>query len=356
MPMDGLTDRIHVVGRLAVPAVALVLAASLPGLITSSYYLDLLSQCCIYAILALGLNVIFGYAGQLSLGHAGFWGIGAYSSALLTVDQGWSVLPAMAVGMAISATAALVLGTVTRNLGSHYLALATLAFTGMVQLILNNTISLTQGPNGISGIPPLGLGGLQATTQTQQYYVLLGALVVVAAFCYRWQTSRYGRQAVALKRSPTAARSLGVNTATVKVVNLVISAIIASLAGTLYAHYVGFVSPDVFGFSELFKMVTMVIIGGMATTGGPIVGAALLVFAPEWFRVFSDYWQLVYAILLLVLILRMPYGIWGLVLRLAARTRNVSGRTEPDRSGSALSSATEPTELAGAPKGSQEHD
>ena len=344
----GPADRAGSIGRPAAATVVVVVAALLPVLINSPYYQDLLSQCCIYAILALGLNVIFGYAGQLSLGHAGFWGIGAYSSALLTVDLDWPVPAAMLVGMAISAAAALILGTVTRNLGSHYLALATLAFTGMVQLILNNTISLTKGPNGISGIPALGIGGLEATTQTQQYYVVLGALLLVAVFCYRWQTSRYGRQAIALKRSPTAARSLGVNTASVKVVNLVISAIIASLAGTLYAHYVGFISPDVFGFNELFKMVTMVIIGGMATTGGPIVGAMLLVFAPEWFRVFADYWQLVYAVLLLVLILRMPYGIWGLLLRLTTRRRT---RLTPPRTGPAGPPSTAVSDVARAEGG-----
>ncbi|WP_310961280.1 branched-chain amino acid ABC transporter permease [Nocardioides terrisoli] len=286
------------------------------------YYLDLFTLCCLYGILVLGLNIIFGYTGQLALSHVGFWGIGAYVSALLTVDLGWWSGWAMALGMVVCAALAAPLGIITRNLAGHYLALATLVFTGIVQLLLLNWVGLTKGPNGIGGIPPLGVGGFVAESPLARYYLMLAALIVVAVFTWRWQTSCYGRRAAAMKRSELAARSLGVDTSQLKVVSLMVSAAIASFAGSLYAHYLGYVSPDVFGFAEMFKMVTMIIIGGLATVGGPIVGAALLVMAPEWFRGFQQYWQLIYAVLLLVLVLRMPYGIWGLVLRLRDNLRH----------------------------------
>jgi branched-chain amino acid transport system permease protein len=301
--------------RIVVPAGALVVAFLMPSMISDFYYLDLLGQACIYAILVLGLNMTFGYTGQISLGHVGFWGIGAYTSALLTVDHGWSLVPAMLVGMAISIVAAAPLGILTRNLGGHYLTLATLAFAAIVQLFLLNWVELTEGPNGLGGIPPLGLGGFTVEAPEAEYYFLLCCLVIVTAFCWRWQNGRYGRRSLALKGHDLAARSLGIDTAQVKVVSLMISAGIASFAGSLYAHYVGYISPDIFGFAEMFKMVAMIIIGGLATIGGPIVGASLLVFAPEWFRAFEQYWQLIYAVLLLVLVLRMPWGVWGLVVR-----------------------------------------
>jgi branched-chain amino acid transport system permease protein len=304
--------------RLTVAVAALVIAVLLPAMVSDFYYLDLLGLACLYAILVLGLNMTFGYTGQLSLGHVGFWGIGAYTSALLTVDHGWSPLSAMVAGMALSAVAAAPLGIFTRNLSGHYLALATLAFAAIVQVVLFNWVELTGGPNGVGGIPPLGLGGLVADTPETKYYSLLGALLLVGLFSWRWQNGRYGRRSIALKGNELAARSLGIDTAQVKVVSLVISAAIASFAGSLYAHYVGYISPDVFGFTEMFKMIAMIIIGGLATVGGPIVGAVLLVFAPEWFRAFEEYWQLIYAVLLLFLVLRMPYGVWGLLLRIPA--------------------------------------
>lgn len=313
-----------------------VVAVLVPVVVTDAYLLDLFCLIAIYVLLCLGMNFTFGYTGQISLAHVAFWAIGAYSTAILTAVSGWPPLLAALAGVVLAVAVAAPVGLSTKRLSGHYLALGTLAVTAIVQLLLLNQIDLTGGTNGLGGIPPAGIGPLEADGPVSRYYVLVAVVGLGALVAWRWQTSRYGRMCLALRDSELVARSLGVGTGGLKVTTLMISAAYAAVAGSLYAHHVQFVSPDVFGFGELFKIVTMLIVGGLGTIGGAFLGPMVVVFAQEWFRELDEYWQLVYAVLLLVLVLRLPSGLVGALrlvrrrVRSAPQDRAVEPAAEPE--------------------------
>ncbi len=302
--------------RRALVMSTLTFAVTVPLFGVSNYNLSLFALALIYVLLTLGFNFTFGYTGQLSLGHIGFWAIGAYATALLTTEHGWASITAALFGMLIAAAAALMLGLLTRQLRSHYLALASLAFAAIIQIVANQYVELTGGPNGISGIPPLGLGGWEVTSPTGIYYVLLAFAVAGAAFAWKWQRSRYGRRSVALETGDLVTQSVGVEVGRLKLLTLVISAVFAAIAGSLYAHVAGFISPDAFNLHQMFVVLSMLVVGGSGTVSGAIIGSILLTMLPEWFRAFDRYWQFVYGVALLLIVLRMSYGVVGLITRL----------------------------------------
>lgn len=312
------------VRRLAALLVVAVGALALPFVITSPYEMGVLLQALIFCVLVLGFNFTLGFTRRISLGHIGFWAIGAYATGLLTTKAEMSGVLAMLVGVAVAGVLALCLALLTNGLHAHYLALATLGFGQIVQIVATNWVEFTEGSNGVLGIPPFSVGGYEFTGLRQQYFLAAGFAAVGVLFTHRFVTSKSGRDAFALRQSEIAAASLGIQTDRVKTVTLVISAVFGSVAGSLYAHTYGYISPDAFTFAAMLLVLAMLVVGGPGTLSGPIIGAVLLTYLPEWLRVGDEYRLLGYGILLFVMVLWAPRGIAGLV---STAVKAVVGRT-----------------------------
>jgi branched-chain amino acid transport system permease protein len=291
---------------------ALALAAlTLPLWLQSAYHLHVAIMAAIFGVLALSLNLLLGYTGQLSLGHAGFFGIGAYTSALLTLKLEWSFWPALAAAIALTAAAGWLIGRLSLKLRGAYFVLVTISFAGVVSLVSVNWIELTNGPLGLPGVPAPELLGWSLRTKTAYYYLVLAALALSYLVCARLVRSRIGRAMVALRENEPLAESIGVEVTHYLVLAAVVSAAMAGLGGSLYAHYTRFVSPEVFLFTYTVTMVIMVVAGGKGTLAGPIVGAVLFTALPETLRAVTSWqWQmLAYGVLLVLLVFFLPRGI-----------------------------------------------
>jgi branched-chain amino acid transport system permease protein len=296
--------------------IVLAVAVTAPFWVWNPYHLHTLIMAGIFAVLALSLNLLLGYTGQLSLGHAAFFGIGAYASALLTVKLEWSPWIGLVVAVALPALAGLVIGRLALKIRGAYFVLLTISFAGVVSLVSVNWMELTNGPLGLPGVPPLeialpGLPELPLRTKSAYYYVVLAAVALCYLVCLGLVRSRVGRALVALRENETLAASVGINVTHYLVLATVISAAMAGLGGGLYAHYTRFVSPEVFLFTYTVTMVIMVVAGGKGTLTGPIVGAVLFTALPEVLREATSWqWQmLLYGILLVVVLFFMPQGI-----------------------------------------------
>ena len=297
-------------------ALVLAVAASAPFWVWNPYHLHTLIMAGIFAVLALSLNLLLGYTGQLSLGHAAFFGIGAYASALLTVKLEWSAWIGLLAAVLLPALTGWGIGRLALKLRGAYFVLLTISFAGVVSLVSVNWMDLTNGPLGIPGVPALavalpGLPELSLRSKPAFFYVVLLAVVVAYVVC-RWLiASRVGRALVALRENETLAESVGIDGTHYLVVAAVISAGMAGAAGGLYAHYTRFVSPEVFLFTYTVTMVIMVVAGGKGTLTGPIVGAVIFTVLPETLRALTSWhWQmLLYGVLLIATLFFMPRGI-----------------------------------------------
>ena len=306
-------------------ALVLAVAATAPFWVWNPYHLHTLIMAGIFAVLALSLNLLLGYTGQLSLGHAAFFGIGAYASALLTVKLEWSPWLGLLAAVLLPALTGWGIGRLALKLRGAYFVLLTISFAGVVSLVSLNWMDLTNGPLGIPGVPALavalpGLPELPLRSKPAFFYVVLVAVVAAYGFCRRLIASRIGRALVALRENETLAESVGIDGTHYLVVAAAISAGMAGAAGGLYAHYTRFVSPEVFLFTYTVTMVIMVVAGGKGTLAGPIVGAVIFTVLPETLRALTSWqWQmLLYGVLLIATLFFMPQGI---VPALSARWR-----------------------------------
>jgi branched-chain amino acid transport system permease protein len=294
----------------------LVAAATAPAWVWNPYHLHTLIMAGIFAVLALSLNLLLGYTGQLSLGHAAFFGIGAYATGLLTVKLEWSAWIGLLAAIVLPAVAGYVIGRLALKLRGAYFVLLTISFAGCVSLVSVNWMDLTNGPLGLPGVPPLeialpGLPALSLRTKGAFYYVVLAAVALSYLVCLALIRSRVGRALVALRENETLAASVGIDGTHYLVLAAVVSAAMAGFGGGLYAHYTRFVSPEVFLFTYTVTMVIMVVAGGKGTLAGPIVGAVLFTVLPEALRAATSWqWQmLLYGILLVGVLFFMPEGI-----------------------------------------------
>ncbi len=301
--------------RLAAGA-ALAVAATAPLWVWNPYHLHTLIMAGVFAVLALSLNLLLGYTGQLSLGHAAFFGIGAYATGLLTVKLEWSPWLGLLAATALPAAAGWIIGRLALKLRGAYFVLLTISFAGVISLVSVNWMELTNGPLGLPGVPPveLALPGLPVVSFRSKgayYYLVLAAVVLSYLLCLALIRSRIGRALVALRENETLAESVGINGTHYLVLATMISAAMAGLAGGLYAHYTRFVSPEVFLFTYTVTMVIMVVAGGKGTLAGPVVGAVLFTVLPEALRALASWqWQmLLYGILLIAVLLFMPSGV-----------------------------------------------
>jgi branched-chain amino acid transport system permease protein len=286
----------------------------LPFIIRDNYNMHLIIMSMIFIELASGLNLIVGYVGQLSLGHAAFFGIGAYTSALLNLKLGIPFWEGMILGGGMASLIGFFLGYVTLRVRGHCFVLITIAFAEIFKLIHFNWVDLTHGQMGLSDIAPPairipGLMDLVFSTKSQYYYL---ALVLVAITIYinsRLVHSRLGRAFIGIRENEMLAESVGINAFKYSMVAFVVGAFFAGIAGSYYAHYITFISPDLFSFSVTTTMIVMLVMGGKGTVVGPIVGAVIFTVLPEYLRIAEKLRLPIFGLVLLIGIMYMPQGL-----------------------------------------------
>ncbi len=296
-------------------AIVVIVLILLPLAIPNNFYLDLAIRMAINAIIVLGLNLLIGFAGQISLGHAGFIGIGAYASAILPTHFGWHPLLAMGAGAVSTGLLAAVLARPIFKLRGHYLAMATLGLGIIINIAVRNEAAWTGGPDGMP-VEPFGLFGFDLASEWHWYWVVAALLAISVSASLNLIDSPFGRALRALHGSETAARVVGINVVRYKVAIFVMSAVFASLMGSITAHYVGFVTPNLADFAHSIELVTMVVIGGMASVYGSLVGAVLLTALPQALASFEGWETVAFGVILMVFMIFLPRG---LVPTLAAR-------------------------------------
>jgi len=312
----------------------------LPFLLPNKFFFDIVIKAGFAAILCVGLNLLIGYAGQISLGHAGFFGLGAYVSAILTTNHGWPALGAMLTGAFGVGVLAFLVGRPILKLKGHYLAMATLGMGIIISIVLNQELSLTGGPDGMGVAPFTVLGWRVSALSTEGvalfgtplpalalssddvWYTLIAALLVVTVWLsLNLVQSPVGRALRAVHGSEVAAEVAGVDTARYKVLVFVISAVFAAIAGSLFAHYEGFVTPQEANFFSSIAYVTMVVLGGRASIFGAVLGALLLTLLPQLVAGFEDYEMMVFGLILMLTMIFMPRGLVPSIVTAAAKVR-----------------------------------
>lgn len=322
----------------------LVLAALalLPQVIQARYFLHLMVMAGIFTILTLSWNLLAGYTGLLNLGHAAFYGIGAYTSSLLAMLLGISPWIGLFAGSLAAAFFGFLLGFPALRLSGPYLAITTIGFAEILRMVAINWVDLTRGSLGLSGIPlltPIRLGTLNIKFYFERdyYYVVLAA-VLVTLFCVRRLTqSEFGVSLQALRDDEPGAQSIGINTARYKIAVFTISAFFAGFAGALFAHFIRLVSPEMMALHTTFDTLTMAMVGGLGTMAGPILGAVVITFLSEWLRYVEDLFKVdirlvIYGLMLILTILFMREGIVGLLRGLANKlgSSRLGGKKESE--------------------------
>jgi branched-chain amino acid transport system permease protein len=295
--------------------IAALVIALLPLFVTDSYWRTNLIVCAINVLLAIGLDFVLGYAGQLNLGQSAFYGIGAYASTLLVIKFGLPFWAAFIIGTLMAGVAGAVLSFFAVRLRGHYLAIASLGFAVIVYQIMLNWISLTQGPLGIYGIKPPpaiaipGLPQIAFGDLRNLFYLTAGLALIVYIVLDQMVRSPIGETLTAIREDEVSAASLGIDAPKWKAFAFAVSSAVAGAAGCFYAPFVGTLVPDAFFITESFTILAMVIVGGMGTLIGPVIGAILLTVLPEFLRSIGDLRLIVYGASVSLVVLFMPGGI-----------------------------------------------
>jgi branched-chain amino acid transport system permease protein len=292
------------VGLYIIMAILLVLPFVLPN----SFYVDLAIRMAINAVIVLGLNLLIGFAGQISLGHAGFLGIGAYATAALPTHLGWHPLLAMAAGAAAAGLLAAIVARPIFKLKGHYLAMATLGLGIIINIVVRNEAAWTGGPDGMP-VPAMRLGSFEISGDKHWYWIVAMILSFSVWASLSLIDSPFGRALRALHGSEVASRVVGVDVVRYKVAIFVLSAVFASLMGSVTAHYVGFVTPNLADFFHSIELVTMVVIGGMASVYGSVVGAVLLTALPQALTSFEGWETVAFGTILMLCMIFLPKGL-----------------------------------------------
>ena len=292
-------------------------AACAAPFVLNGYGLYVLTLTGVFALVALGLNLLTGYAGQISLCHAAFFGVGAYATAILTQKVGLPYLLSILVGGLLTACIGAVVAVPAMRLKSLYLAIATLGFGVVLQKIIFEWRSLTNGGGGLALSPP-AIAGYELGA-TGLYYLTLALVTLGIWGAWNVSRGRTGRALLIIKESEIAAGALGIPAARYKVIAFAISAFYAAVTGGLFAYLVRYIHPENFSVGLSIAFLSMVVIGGLGTIGGSIVGAAFYVIVPELLRGIKDAPGLVFGLLLVIVMVLMPQGLWGLVRRLGRR-------------------------------------
>ncbi len=292
-------------------AAAFAVFMSLP-LLVSTYQTNILISFLIYVILGLGLNIIVGVAGLLFLGHAAFYAIGAYTYALLNQYFGLGFWIALPIGGVMAALAGIALAFPVLRLRGDYLAIVTLGFGEIVRLVLENWSNLTGGPSGISGIQRPGFFGQELTVaqaNTYIYYIVLGVVIITIIAVQRLKDSRIGRALQALREDEIACQAMGIDRVNVKLMAFGLGTAWAGFAGVIFAAKTTFINPASFTFFESAIILSIVVLGGMGSNLGVILGAAFLVLMPEYLRAFSEYRMIIFAVAMVLMMIFRPQGL-----------------------------------------------
>jgi branched-chain amino acid transport system permease protein len=301
-------------------AVSALVIAALPLVLPNAWYTDVAIHIAIQAVNAIALNLLIGFTGQISLGHAGFFGIGAYGSAILTSRYGLPPLAALALAATVTGVLALGLAGPILRLKGHSLAMATLGFGIIVSIVLTNEAAWTGGPDGLS-VDGFGIGTFRLVGEKAWYWVFAGLLLAAIALAQNLVDSPAGRAIQALHGSETAAAIAGIDVKGYKTAVFVLSAVVVSIMGSLSAHYTGYINPGIANFMMSVEVVTMVVLGGMASIWGSVVGAVLLGLLPQVLAGYEGWDTVVFGAILGLTVIFMPRGI---VPTLATRFRRAA--------------------------------
>ncbi|MGA2224686.1 MAG: branched-chain amino acid ABC transporter permease [Syntrophobacteraceae bacterium] len=294
-----------------------------------SHYVDVMIFAGIFTLVSIGLSLLMGYAGQISLAQAAFFGIGAYTSGILTTRFGLNPWAAMPAGMVLCGLVAWIVGVPALRLKGHYLAMATLGFGVIVNIFLAEQVNLTGGPSGLTDIPAMRIAGFKISSEIAWYYLVWGIVFCALIFCLQMLHSRVGRALRAIHEEEKAAESMGVPTARYKVQVFVVGAMLAAIGGSLYAHYVTCINPSSFNLMWSIRFMLMVMVGGMHSLWGALAGTVLMTFVGnEWLQMFAEFEILVYGSILLAVALFLPGGIVSVVPMIAERRRKRSSTIE----------------------------
>lgn len=301
----------------------LVLLAAAPLMVNDNYYLHVLTMAFIFVILAASLDLLIGVAGLLSLGHAAFFGLGAYVAALASIHLGTGLWIDLPLAGASAALLALLLGLAILNVRGHRFVISTIAISELGRLVAYNWTSVTGGQIGLSLPKTLSIGTpfgpLSYDSPTVMYYLIAAVALASTAIIYRIASSTVGLGMKGLRENDNLAEAVGVNTRLMATVAFVVSAFFAGVAGALYAHFMSFVSPDLFYFSYMTTMLVMVVLGGKGTIIGPAYGALIFTILPEGLRVASEYRLIIFGALLALLAVAFPGGLAGLFLHAGSK-------------------------------------
>lgn len=306
-----LTDRISSYTKTPPAIAALLILFILVPYFQNDYYRDVLTLTGMYAVLALGLNLVVGQTGLLNLGYVAFYAIGAYTYAILSTRFGLTFWPGLAAGALSAAAWAAIVGLPTLRLRGDYFAIVTLGLGEITRIVLNNWDRLTGGPNGIANIRRPVIAGYALSTPLDFYYLILFLAVLTVLAMRRLIASRIGRAWIAIREDETAAEAMGINTFKLKLLAFILGSAWAGAVGVFFAAKMAFVSPESFTFSESVMILCMVVLGGMGSIPGIILGAFLLIALPEVFREFQDYRMLAFGVALVLMMIFRPQGILG---------------------------------------------
>lgn len=280
-------------------------------IIISDYLMRIVIVAGIYIILTLSLNLVTGYTGQFCLGWAAFYGIGAYTSALLAINLQFSFWLGLPIAGIVAAVFGIALGIPTMRLKDIYLAITTLGFGEIIRLILLNWADLTRGSMGLPGIPAPSAFGVSLDNNYFYYYFMLFLVCLVILAMVRIINSRLGRALIAIREDELAAKSMGIDTTRYKIIAFAVGAFFAGIAGSFHAHYTTFIDPQSFSFSESTTILAMVVLGGMGSIKGSIFGAIVLTLLPELLRDVSEYRMIIFGLIMMAVMLTRPQGIFG---------------------------------------------
>jgi len=306
----------------ALGAVLAVLWVCMPALASRSI-VDMLVFTALYTIAGLGVSFLLGQCGIVSLAQSVFYGIGAYSSAYCATHFGWPMPAGLLIGIGLSATIAAVVGWPVLRLSGYFLALATLALAIIAHVLFTEWDGITGGTLGVGGIPPISLFGFALNSPARFYFLVWPIAILLLWLHYNLLHSRTGFAVRAMRDAPAAARVLGVDIHALKVKVFVLSAVLGALAGSLFAHYVSFVSVDSFGVDRAINFLLLAVLGGSRTLAGPILGALFITMTPHLLGRFGDIHALLFAVLLIVSVIFLPQGFGGVAAQLWQRA---SGR------------------------------
>ena len=300
-----------------------------PLVVRDAYFMHMAILIGIYILLAISINLLLGYTGQLSLGHAAFFGVGAYASALVYLSFGIPLWGGMVASMVIAGLLGWVVAKLAFKLRGAYFVIMTIGIAEVLKLVGLNWVDLTKGPMGLTdiGVPTVSLGALVKIdfgNKVPYYYLVLAMVILCTYLQYRLINSSFGRAFISIRENEDLAESVGIDCYKYLVIVVVISACMAGVAGSLYAHYVSFIDPNVFAFFISVNVVMTVIGGGQGTLVGPIIGSVLFTLIPEWLRVFGDARMAVYAVVVIFIVIFMPKGILHYIALILTLRKKVS--------------------------------